>query len=168
MAKPRGAATMSAPSVRPDMDKKQALERVKEFMRMYWENERAHDEWSRKLEAEHALTAKQYGLLRAIERQHDITTTDLTELLGKAQPAITQMLNRLAANGFITREQNSEDKRKREVRLTPKAVSLLKAIEPVGPTRVVLGLEHASDREAREVIAAMKTLLEWMNQRKLK
>lgn len=150
------------------MDKKLALERVKEFMRLYWENEKAHDEWSRQLEAEQQLTAKQYGLLRAIERQDDITTTDLTDLLGKAQPAITQMLNRLEANGFITREQNKEDKRKREVRLTPKAAALLRAIEPVGPTRVALALEHASEREAREINAAMKTMLEWMTVRKLK
>ena len=150
------------------MDKKQALARVKEFMRLYWENEKAHDEWSRQLEAEQQLTAKQYGLLRAIERQEDITTTDLTDLLGKAQPAITQMLNRLEANGFITREQSKEDKRRREVRLTAKAVSLLKEIEPVGPTRVALALEHASERDSREIIAAMKTLLEWMNPRELK
>jgi DNA-binding MarR family transcriptional regulator len=78
------------------------------------------------------------------------------------------MLNRLEANGFITREQNSEDKRKREVRLTPKAAALLKAIEPLGPTRVALALEHASDREAREITGAMKTMLEWMTLRKVK
>lgn len=150
------------------MDKKQALERVKEFMRLYWENERAHDEWSRRLEAEHQLTAKQYALLRAIERQAEITTTDLTELLGKAQPAITQMLNRLEDHDYITREQSSDDKRRREVKLTPKAVSLLKSIEPLGPTRVALALEHASSREARDVIEAMQTLLHWMNERKIK
>ena len=39
---------------------------------------------------------------------------DVYKRQGKAQPAITQMLNRLEANGFITREQNKEDKRKRE------------------------------------------------------
>ncbi len=150
------------------MDKKAALDRVKEFLRLYWANEQAHDDWSRRLEAEHSLTAKQYGLMRAIERQADITTTDLTELLGKAQPAITQMLNRLEANGFITREQSTEDKRKREVKLTGKAIQLLKAIDPIGPTRVALALEHAGEREAREIIGAMKTTLEWMTTRRIK
>lgn len=150
------------------MDKKVALDRVKEFLSIYWNNEQAHDEWSRRLEHEHNLTAKQYGLLRAIERQADITTTDLTVLLGKAQPAITQMLNRLEANGYITREQSREDKRRREVKLTAKAAGLLKAIEPVGPTRIALALEHASDKDAREIIGAMKVLHEWMVTRKLK
>lgn len=150
------------------MDIKTVLTYVREFFRLYWANEAAHEEWSRELEAQFGLTAKQYGLLRAVERQSDITTTDLTELLGKAQPAITQMLNRLEKNGFITREASSSDKRKRELKMTPKAQKVLDTVEPVGPTRVALALEHANDREAGEVVRAMELLHDWMTTRKLK
>jgi DNA-binding MarR family transcriptional regulator len=150
------------------MDTKTALAYVREFLRIYWDNEHAHESWSRELEAEHGLTAKQYALLRAVERSDDITTTSLTELLGKAQPAITQMLNRLEKNGFITREVNPNDKRKRELKLTRKAEKVLDSVEPVGPTRVALALEHANEREAGQIIKAMETLNEWMTKRKLK
>ncbi|MBX3473877.1 MAG: winged helix-turn-helix transcriptional regulator [Planctomycetes bacterium] len=150
------------------MDTKAALVYVREFLRLYWANEAAHEVWSRELEAQHGMTAKQYGLLRAVERQADITTTDLTELLGKAQPAITQMLNRLENNGFITREASSVDKRKRELHLTPKAQKVLDTVDPIGPTRVALGLEHATDREAGEIVRAMELLYQWQTQRKLK
>lgn len=150
------------------MDTKTALGYVREFLRIYWDNEHAHETWSRELEAEHGLTAKQYALLRAVERSDDITTTNLTDLLGKAQPAITQMLNRLEKNGFITREVNPNDKRKRELRLTDKAEEVLKSVEPVGPTRVALAIEHANEREAGQIIKAMETLNEWMTKRKLK
>ncbi|MCC6466410.1 MAG: winged helix-turn-helix transcriptional regulator [Planctomycetes bacterium] len=148
------------------MDTKTALEYVREFLRLYWANEHAHEAWSRDLEAHHGLTAKQYGLLRALERSRDVTTSSLTELLGKAQPAITQMLNRLQAHGFITREPSTADKRKRELRLTAKALKVLESVEPIGPTRVALALEHASEREAGQVVKAMETVFHWMNERK--
>ncbi|MCC7509568.1 MAG: winged helix-turn-helix transcriptional regulator [Planctomycetes bacterium] len=149
------------------MDVKTAIAYVREFLALYWANEHAHEAWSRQLEAEHGLTAKQYALLRAIERSADITTTSLTELLGKAQPAITQMLNRLENNGFITREINAQDKRKRELKLTRKSQKVLEAVQPIGPTRVALALEHANEREAGQVVKAMETLNEWMTTRKV-
>jgi 5'-methylthioadenosine phosphorylase len=149
------------------MDTKTALVYVREFLRIYWANEHAHEAWSRELEANHGLTAKQYGLLRAIERSSDITTTLLTELLGKAQPAITQMLNRLEKNGFITREINTRDKRKRELKLTKKAQKVLDSVQPIGPTRVALALEHANEREAGAVVKAMETLHDWMTRRRV-
>ncbi|MBK8207515.1 MAG: winged helix-turn-helix transcriptional regulator [Planctomycetes bacterium] len=149
------------------MDVKTAIAYVREFLALYWANEHAHEAWSRQLEAEHGLTAKQYALLRAIERSSDITTTSLTELLGKAQPAITQMLNRLENNGFITREINAQDKRKRELKLTRKSQKVLEAVQPIGPTRVALALEHANEREAGQVVKAMETLNEWMTTRKV-
>jgi len=149
------------------METKAALAYVREFLRIYWANEHAHEAWSRELEAQHGLTAKQYALLRAVERSHDITTTSLTELLGKAQPAITQMLNRLEKNGYITREVNPADKRKRELKLTKKAQKVLDSVEPVGPTRVALALEHANDREAGQVIKSMETIHDWMTKRRM-
>lgn len=149
------------------MDVQTALVYVREFLRLYWSNEHAHEAWSRELEAGHGLTAKQYALLRAIDRSSDITTTTLTELLGKAQPAITQMLNRLEDNGFITREINTADKRKRELKLTRKAQKVLESVDPIGPTRVALALEHANEREAGQVVKAMETIHDWMTRRKL-
>jgi DNA-binding MarR family transcriptional regulator len=150
------------------MDTKTALGYVREFLRLYHLNESAHEDWSRRLEAQHKLTAKQYALLRALERQSDMTTTSLTELLGKAQPAITQMLNRLVQNGYVVREQSTEDKRRRDLKLTPKALKLLESVEPLGPTRVALALEYANEREAIEIVNAMKLVNQWMNERKLK
>ena len=143
------------------MDTNTALGYVREFLRLYWANEHVHEAWSRELESEHGMTAKQYALLRAITRQDDITTTDLTVLLGKAQPAITQMLNRLEKGGFVTRETSSADKRKREVKLTPKAQKVLDRVEPIGPTRVALAIEHATERQAGEIVKAMGTVLKW-------
>lgn len=150
------------------METDTAIEYVREFLRIYWANEHRHEAWSRSLESEYGLTSKQYALLRAIERSADITTTLLTELMGKAQPAITQMLNRLENNGFITRGINPADKRKRELKLTKKALKVLNDVEPVGPTRVALALEYASESKGREVIEAMKTLHEWMTRQPLK
>lgn len=150
------------------MDTKTAIEYVREFLRIYWANEHQHEAWSRELESAHGLTSKQYALLRAIERSSEITTTLLTELMGKAQPAITQMLNRLENNGFITRGINQTDKRKRELKLTPKALKVLADVEPVGPTRVALALEHANERDGKKLIDAMNTLHEWMTQRPVK
>ncbi len=140
----------------------------RDFLRIYWAIEKAQEDWSRDLEAQFGLTAKQYSLLRAIERKADITTTDLTALLGKAQPAITQMLNRLEQNGFIRRELSSKDRRRREVRLTPKTAEMLSRVEPVGPSRVVQALELANERDGAEIVRAIETVMHWMTKRKVK
>ncbi len=149
------------------MDTKTALEYLREFLRLYWANEHEHEAWSRFLESEHGLTAKQYALLLAVHRSPELTTTSLTELLGKAQPAITQMLNRLDKNGFINRVASKVDKRKRDLVLTDKAVTLLKKVQPIGPTRVAQAFEFATEAEAKEVIEAMKTVKHWMVGREL-
>lgn len=149
-----------------DMAEQSATNPGREFLKVYWAIEKAHEDWSRNLEASHGLTAKQYALLQALRRQSDMTTSDLTALIGKAQPAITQMLNRLEDHGFIRRETNARDRRRREVRLTPKAEALLTRVEPVGPTRAALGLESANDREGAEVLRAISTLHHWMTRRK--
>lgn len=147
------------------MEKKKALEYVRKFMAEYWANEHAHDAWDREIESKHNVTAKQFALLKAIQRSADITTSDLTELLGKAQPAITQMLNRLDQHGFIKRTSSKQDRRRRPVVLTAKAENLLAKIEPIGPTRAVMALEHASEPEARKIVSAMKLVREWMTDR---
>jgi MarR family transcriptional regulator, organic hydroperoxide resistance regulator len=149
------------------MEKVDALRYVREFLRLYWANEQAHEEWSRSLEARHNLTAKQYALLQALRRADDITTTSLTELLGKAQPAITQMLNRLVRNGYVVRVKSTTDARMRKLHLTRKALNVLKDSEPVGPTRVALVLEHATPREAAQTVRSMAMLHEWMTRRPL-
>jgi DNA-binding MarR family transcriptional regulator len=143
------------------------FEYVREFLRLYWATEHRLEAWSRELEARHGLTAKQYALLCAVRMSSEITTRDLTVMLGKAQPAITQMLNRLERNGFITREVNLDDKRKREIRLTDKADDVIRSVEPVGPTRVAAALEDTDEREAGKVVKAMELLHSWMTTRKL-
>ncbi|MDC1141834.1 MarR family transcriptional regulator [Planctomycetota bacterium] len=150
------------------METQTALDYVRQFLRLYWENEHEHEAWSRLLESQHGLTAKQYSLLLAVHRSPELNTTSLTELLGKAQPAITQMLNRLDKNGYITRVPSKIDKRKRDLVLTDKAIRVLKTVQPIGPTRVAQAFEFASAREADEVIQAMTTLKHWMVKRDIK
>ncbi|MHC4839828.1 MAG: MarR family winged helix-turn-helix transcriptional regulator [Planctomycetota bacterium] len=147
------------------MDTQTALEYVVEFLRLYWANEHEHEAWSRLLESQHGLTAKQYALLLAVHRSPQLTTTSLTDLLGKAQPAITQMLNRLDKNGFISRVASNVDKRKRDLVLTDKALDVLKTVQPIGPTRVAQAFEFATEREAKEVIKAMEVVKHWMVKR---
>jgi DNA-binding MarR family transcriptional regulator len=149
------------------METATAVKYVREFLRLYWATEHRVEAWSRELETSHGLTAKQYALMRAVQLSREITTRDLTEMLGKAQPAITQMLNRLERNGFITREVNTSDKRKREIRLTDKADDVISQIEPIGPTRVAVELEDADEREAGKVVKAMELLHLWMTGRNL-
>ena len=70
-------------------------------------------------------------LLIQIERNPEISQIELAELLFKDVASITRMTELLGKENFIEREENKNDHRKKDVRITPKGKKILDLAIPV-------------------------------------
>jgi DNA-binding MarR family transcriptional regulator len=81
-----------------------------------------------------------------------LTAGQLAELTGLTTGAVTGVLDRLEASGFVTRERDSHDRRRVIVRLVPEAMA---GIQPMfdGLIADMVALHHDySDRELAVVV----------------
>jgi DNA-binding MarR family transcriptional regulator len=74
--------------------------------------------------------------------------------------ALTQMVDRLVAKKWVSRERSGEDRRKIVLALTARARRLLVREPPLGPSRVVLAMEGAAPEEAAGIADAMERVAE--------
>ncbi len=73
-----------------------------------------------------ALTTAHFPLLMALDRFGPMSVGGLVEALGIAQPGVTRFLRTLEAEGLVDTRVDAEDRRARNVRLTPAGAALLK------------------------------------------
>lgn len=72
-------------------------------------------------------TRGQGRVLALLKLQPDISTKDLSYLLGIRQQSLNELLNKLEKNGLVTRVQSEDDKRVMLVRLTEKGENIKQA-----------------------------------------
>jgi DNA-binding MarR family transcriptional regulator len=78
-----------------------------------------------------------------IERQPGITLAELSTALGLSKQTLSRHLKRLAENGLIDQETTTQDRRKRPLRLTEKAATLLAEIKALQKRRLRLAFKSA-------------------------
>lgn len=65
------------------------------------------------------LTRQQYLVLGALEQHEGVSQTTLVELTGVDRSTLAEMIRRLLARGFLSRERTEEDARANAVAITP-------------------------------------------------
>ncbi len=66
------------------------------------------------------ITITQYFYLQAVQRNNNITLTELATVVGVSKPSATAVITRLISDGFIGRTQSPVDQRKFHLSLTKK------------------------------------------------
>ena len=80
----------------------------------------------------HGLTdAQGLTLLHLSRLREPVTQKVLATMVGVREPTMTRMLDRLEADGLVTREVAEDDRRARLIRLDPKAGPVLTRIQKV-------------------------------------
>ena len=77
----------------------------------------AVDMHSRQLKREFGLTVPQLVILQEVSLHQQISVTELARSVSLSQATVTDIVNRLVTNGFITKERSDRDKRR--VMITP-------------------------------------------------
>jgi DNA-binding MarR family transcriptional regulator len=79
---------------------------------------------------EFGLTSVQYAALAAIHENPDVDATRLCALIAFDRSTIGDVLDRLAAKGWIVRKPSPNDRRVRLLRLSPPGRDVLARVEP--------------------------------------
>jgi len=89
-----------------------------------------HAGFSKCLES-YEIAPEQFGTLRIVSEDGEITQSDIAEIMGKGKPTISRTLDALEKKGLIVRESNREDRRLKPIRLTEKGQELLDHVIPM-------------------------------------
>ncbi len=87
-----------------------------------------------KLYAPYEVTSQQYNVLRILRgaEPDGLPTLTIAERMIERTPGITRLVDRLEANGLLTREIPPEDRRRVHCRITKKGLKVLASLdEPV-------------------------------------
>src|SRR3546814_4880592 len=86
---------------------------------------RAADQGGRKLALATGLTPSQLMVLQQIERSGATTPSAVAASLKFGQATVTNIVDRLEAAGFVTRQRNERDKRQIHLRITESGRTVL-------------------------------------------
>ena len=81
----------------------------------------------------HGLSQLRFLFLMVIDREPDrdmLTVGEITDRLDVAGPVVARTLRVLEGDGYVTAERDENDARAKQVKLTPKALALLKRLLP--------------------------------------
>jgi DNA-binding MarR family transcriptional regulator len=89
---------------------------------------RAIDLYSRQLAKQFKLTGPQLVCLRHIRRVGPLMPSELAKAVALSQATITGILDRLFAQGLVSRERSDEDRRRVIVALTSRGIELVESL----------------------------------------
>jgi DNA-binding MarR family transcriptional regulator len=107
------------------------------------------------------LTRSQWSVLSCLARQQGetLTQTDIARALEIGKVTLGGLIDRLEAKGFVRREFTVDDRRVKQVRLTPKgmrAATTTNVVRPIVDDLVMRGLSPLARRKIVEALVTMR------------
>jgi MarR family transcriptional regulator, transcriptional regulator for hemolysin len=96
------------------------------------------------------LTFEQFVMLRMIDSNSEIIQQDIANHLQKDKSLVVRQMNGLIENNYVIRQTNREDKRKKNLILTPKGTEMMNQISELTfevSNKLLSGVDN-SDYEA--------------------
>jgi DNA-binding MarR family transcriptional regulator len=114
------------------------LRRALQAMNQLWDHE-----------VSHTITSPQFAALNALYGEPAIDQRTLGERISLDRSTMAEVVARLSARGLITTARDSQDGRRKTIRLTPKGVATLQHLIPRTHemTRRLVGALDAKERE---------------------
>jgi DNA-binding MarR family transcriptional regulator len=103
-----------------------------------------------------AITLPQVLLMSRVERLGSASPSDLAEGSRASAAAMSQMIERLVRQRLLERAEDSTDRRRKAIRLTPRARVLLRKLKAARSTDYELGLSSLSRKLREELAAALE------------
>ena len=119
---------------------------------------RATDQGGRRLAAVTGLTPSQLLVLQQIERSGETTPSVVASALHFGQATVTNIVDRLVADGLVTRSRGEKDKRQMLLRPTPAAHALIERAPDMLHERFRDRFEDLPAWEQSMILAALEKL----------
>jgi DNA-binding MarR family transcriptional regulator len=110
-------------------------------------------------EVSHTITSPQFAALNALYGEPAIDQRTLGERISLDRSTMAEVVARLSARGLITTARDTNDGRRKTIRLTPKGVATLQQLIPRTHemTRRLVGALDAKERE--EMLRLLTTVV---------
>jgi len=106
----------------------------------------------------YGITLEQWVLLAQLSEKEGISPTDLSLVSLRDKPYTTRLIDKLAENGFIFKEESKVDKRSSLIYLTQQGAEIKKEIIPVADKINEWLVENMDEKEVK----SLKVLLHQM------
>ncbi len=93
------------------------------------------------------ITIDQWLIIKAILENPGITQNEIGDLVFKDNASVTRMIELLVKSGFVTREINSEDRRKTNLEVTKSGKEIIKKVQNLVENNRKTALENISESE---------------------
>jgi DNA-binding MarR family transcriptional regulator len=107
-------------------------------------------------DAGHDLTPVQYAALTAINRHPAVDQVTLASLIAYDRTTITGVIDRLVQKGLAERRANENDRRVRELLITPEGRKVLRKIEPAVQSAQRVMMQGLTSNEAEELLRLLR------------
>ena len=105
------------------------------------------------------ITVNQILLIIQIEKNPKISQVELAELLFKDFASITRMIELLVKEDFIEREENKNDRRKKDLKITPKGKKLLDLAIPVITKNREIAQNNMTETEIKTLLTLLNKII---------
>lgn len=123
---------------------------------------RAIDLYSRQLAKQYRLTGPQLVCLRYVRRHGPVTPSELAEAVSLSQATITGIIDRLHAQGLVTRDRSDEDRRRVIVALTDQGRQLVDSLPSPLQERFAKRLESLPEGNQQVIDEILKQIVAMM------
>ena len=105
---------------------------------------------------EAGVTVDQAILLSRVQSSPGVALSSLAESLNLPLPSVSQMTERLVNLGYLTREESSEDRRRKSLQITAKARRFLTSFKKVRAEEFAVGTSKLSEATQARLAAVLE------------
>ena len=102
------------------------------------------------------LTLQQVLLMSRVEEFGSASLAELADESPASLPALSQMVDRIVQKGWLDRSEDSIDRRRKAIRITPRAGVFLRRLEAARSADFELGLKPVSENLKAQLAAALE------------
>ena len=111
----------------------------------------------RKIESN--VTVDQALLLILLQNSPELTQVEMAEVLFKDYASITRMIELMVKNDYLTREENQEDRRRKELTISKKGAEIIKKLFPVIDANRNTALKGLSQSEIEQLDSLLNKII---------
>jgi DNA-binding MarR family transcriptional regulator len=108
---------------------------------------------------EESVTLQQVLLLRRVQQVGKSTPSEIAERMHMSVPAVSQMIDRLFLLGLLMRNEAPDDRRKKDVAVTPKGHALMQRIRSARAAEYAAGVASLSPKLRSDLVKLLRKAL---------
>jgi len=107
---------------------------------------------------QNGITHSQWFVLTLIGHTKKIRIKDLSEMLGMSSSAVTQFVDGLVQSGYVTRQEDSKDRRSAQLKLSPKGKKHIATMKETRITEMAGLFDALTNSELEEFLRLHKKI----------